>query len=671
VNASDKAAIRFQTVNSIQQKNKNAMDVISSISQSLRRISKTATSTFFLIVSGILLPYVDGATLEVGENQHFKTISAAVAAASEGDVILVHQGTYREKVEVTKNNLTIQAFNADHVLVTGLDLVKGDWSRFKDNIYKIAAPIEVTDIFVDGLNMDKARFPHKNSEDDRLSYADAAETVTGGADEKTRKAQVTFKDLKAPSNYWVGGSYFGRNGANPWTATCGKILESQGGTLSVDSHAPQWANGRGVSNVGKGHGFIINCLNALGAPKEWHWQEGQLYLCPPQSDDPKGHKVEARTRLYVFEAKGISGLKLKGLNLKAGSILIDDSKNCSIDGCTIRYPGPWSDYNYGHDFGGIKDGTYGVAIGGENNTIKNCYIARTWGAAVTLYGTNDTCENCFIEYANWLGRRDGAVHCVGEHNRVTRCTIRYAGRDGIDGGNRTLGYNLIAMHLTIDHCDIRDVGIMATDCGPVYVNSQGPTDIGLTVAYNTFFGNNNHNGMGLYIDNGTSGVLCHHNIIGDMGSHLINPHGSKSGIKIYNNLLIRSAQGIAILPNAGTTAINNITDASVLAKTHKDSKDVKEKLQGSHNILNAKPSDFIDYAHGDFHPSKSSPALGAGVVIPGICESPDGKPNAGPYASSGPDSKWVSGSSLSVPIFADEPGYVSKLPTKIELKTSE
>lgn len=607
------------------------------------------------------------ATLEVGAGVGFPTISAAVSAASEGDLIRVHAGIYREKVEITKNNLTIEAVPAEQVLVTGLDPLKGNWSLHKDHIYKIAAPVEVTDLFLDGLNMDKARYPNKDADNDRLSYKDAAETKTAPADENTHRATVTFDGMKAPPHFWVGGSYFGRNSGNPWTAACGKILESEGDSLTVESHVPQWQMRKGTPCVGKGHGFIMNCLNALDAPKEWHWQDGQLYFFPPQSADPSNLNAEARTRLYVFEARGISGFVLKGMTIKAGSILLDACKDCLIDSCSVRYAGPWSDYNYHHDFGGTNDGTYGVTIGGEHNVIRNCYLARTWGAAVTLCGTNDVCENCLVEYANWLGRRAGAIHCVGDHNRVTRCTIRYAGRDGIDGGNRTLGYDSMAMNLTIDHCDIRDVGIMATDCGNVYVNSQGGTDIGLTLCYNTAFGNNNQNGSAFYIDNGTSGVLCHHNIAGDTGGPVIKPNGSKFGIKVYNNLLLRSAVGTPIHGNAATTALNNVTDAPSIFNSKRSAKKTVEPERVSQNVLNAKPSDFVDYTRSDFHPSPTSPALHAGMVIPGVAEpGPDGRqPDAGPYASRGTNADWKSGSSLRTPVFTDEPGYTNQVPSKI------
>ena len=64
--------------------------------------------------------------LHVGSGQIYSTISAAVTAAKDGDVIIVHDGTYNENVDITKSltiksesgsaNTTVSAANAeDHV----------------------------------------------------------------------------------------------------------------------------------------------------------------------------------------------------------------------------------------------------------------------------------------------------------------------------------------------------------------------------------------------------------------------------------------------------------------------------------------------------------------------------------------------------------------------------
>src|SRR5687768_4811005 len=67
--------------------------------------------------SGITQPvtyYVsmDGSDTNSGKSltTPLKTISAATARMSEGDVCMIREGTYRERVTITKSNLTISAY---------------------------------------------------------------------------------------------------------------------------------------------------------------------------------------------------------------------------------------------------------------------------------------------------------------------------------------------------------------------------------------------------------------------------------------------------------------------------------------------------------------------------------------------------------------------------------
>ena len=599
---------------------------------------------------------VRAATLQVGHGQSYATIQAAVDAASAGDLILVHKGTYREGISINKNNLVIRAFGTDYVLVTGLDRVQSNWEQFKGNIYRTAISNEVTDVFVDGLNMDKARFPNKNANNNRLTYDDATKTTTSASD-PSGHATVVFDGMNAPRNYWIGGSYYGRNGPNPWTADCGKIIASDGNNITVEVHNPQWKRTPNGHGIGEGKGYIINSLNALDAPREWHWQDGFLYLCPPKSGDPKHLEVEARTRLYVIKAQDVSGITLSGLNIKAGSILFQNCQNSVIDSCNIRYPGPWSDFDYGHDYGGTKDGTYGVYLSGTNNVIKNCYIARTWGSAVTLDGKGTTCSNCIIEYANWLGRRGGGIHCIGDGCRISHCTVRFVGRDGIDGGNRggqgSIVYNQIASNLVVDYCNISEVGLLATDCGFFYINTQGAIAANITVHHCVCFENRSiAPSWGLHFDNGTSGILCHHNIIYGVGTAAINcnPSSHQSfDIKLYNNLMLNCKSSISRkefkkVSNA-FTVLNNFTDVN-------DENDPLYNIP--HNLTGAKSADFVDFTHFDFRPSSTSPVIHAGIPIPGITNEKDSKPDIGPYTYGQTTSDWISGSSISVPSFPDE-----------------
>ncbi|ONI48360.1 hypothetical protein AN643_01840 [Candidatus Epulonipiscioides saccharophilum] len=100
----------------------------------------------------------------VADGREFTSINQAIAEAKEGDIIVVHEGVYRETVEVTKSNLTIMAYEDDYVLVTGNDIV--ETGKCIDNIYvsEVAKSYDQTEIpysqvFMNGKYQTMARFP--------------------------------------------------------------------------------------------------------------------------------------------------------------------------------------------------------------------------------------------------------------------------------------------------------------------------------------------------------------------------------------------------------------------------------------------------------------------------------------------------------------------------------
>jgi len=55
-----------------------------------------------------ILAIVEAATLNVGSGKTYTTIAAAYNAASAGDTIYVYPGTYKEKLTISKDSITIK-----------------------------------------------------------------------------------------------------------------------------------------------------------------------------------------------------------------------------------------------------------------------------------------------------------------------------------------------------------------------------------------------------------------------------------------------------------------------------------------------------------------------------------------------------------------------------------
>ena len=75
----------------------------------------------------------------------FFTINRAVQSAMPGDVVIVHEGTYREEVTPVrggtsdKNRIVFKAAPNEIVEIKGSEVVK-DWERVKDNVWKVVIP---------------------------------------------------------------------------------------------------------------------------------------------------------------------------------------------------------------------------------------------------------------------------------------------------------------------------------------------------------------------------------------------------------------------------------------------------------------------------------------------------------------------------------------------------
>ncbi len=75
----------------------------------------------------------------------FKTISAAARVAQPGDVITVHQGTYRERVspprsgESDARRITYQAAKDERVEIKGSEVIT-NWVKVQDDVWKVTLP---------------------------------------------------------------------------------------------------------------------------------------------------------------------------------------------------------------------------------------------------------------------------------------------------------------------------------------------------------------------------------------------------------------------------------------------------------------------------------------------------------------------------------------------------
>lgn len=565
----------------------------------------------------------------------YLTFTRAVQALLPGDTLWLRSGTYRETLTPLRsgapgNPITFAAYPGETATLSGCDVVNGPWQTYSGPVQTTVATQRVMQLFANGRRMNLARYPDQTPDQNMLSYTNWTPTVTSSP--RKGVGLVTFPAMpNQPDNYWVGGCYSGRNGTDPFTAARGDIIASTNNTITLTNLSYWWSvDVNAASAVGSGCGYIINHLNALDAPAEWYWGGSNLYFYPPTDTVLTQSVVEARTRLWGCNFSNQTDLVVEGLTFSAASLYLGGSSRCRATNCSLLFPAPWSNYTFtnNHDYGGPEDGSCGVYVSGTSNRVSRCCLAHSWGSGLRLEGTNNVLEDSLLEDINWLGRRMAPVQALGLGNSIVRNTLRRCAQAGIDGGNRTVGFQNVGYQILACSNLITDIGLLTADCGFFYINSQGDArPVNATVAYNTCLRTSaDPFTMGIYFDNGTCGGSIHHNVVYigtncDQGIYLHNT-AAQSDISVYNNTLI-VGNGKATTCGGQFTSLSNIVFQNNLANRL-----MSGATRSDHNLTNASLSQFLNSANYDYHLNSGSPAIDAGVPIPGITDG---------YAGSAPD----------------------------------
>jgi hypothetical protein len=513
--------------------------------------------TFFWILCITWLPHADAADYYVSEggddaaagslSHPWRTMSRAAEKMREGDTCHIRAGVYRETV-VPKSGQTFQAYRDEPVTITGNDIVTGAWVGHHDAILKTSVQRPVLDVFYAGVSMEKARWP--DSSGDRLDTS--TWTPTTNARQGKNQGKVSFTQ-KLPHSF-VGGFYTGRNGNNCFNGSHAIITAQAGQELHCSQMNLRWQQGA-PGHIGEGSGYITHHLNALSIAREWHWQEGVLYFYPPDGADLKDKPLEIRTRLWGFDCSGKSAVRIHGIHFFAASILMDHTDRSEITRCTFRYVSPWGNHRYSlkniggepsgdYQVGGPIDGTSGIHINGNANSLRDCFISKGWGCLVTLLGRDSTIENCYLEDANWLGRIHTSPLIVAGHNQTVRFnTFRRSGGEMI-GFIRYDDMHVTAVRIIGNDC--RQYGLIMADSGTSAIYTNGTFDLQDALIAHNFIAENltTHKRIacGIYLDDRSQNATIHHNIVdgrdhrggGPCVAGLFTHRGSMN-LRVFNN----------------------------------------------------------------------------------------------------------------------------------------
>lgn len=294
----------------------------------------------------------------------------------------------------------------------------------------------------------RARYPDADPGDPiRGGWATAAgESIADAADGRNAAhktlilAERDLREWKAPSQGFV--SIF--TGSQPWNNLC-KIASvakaSRTITLATDcSEAIQ-----------PGDRFFIESLREeLDAPGEWYWDmaAARLHLQPPAGMASGDLAVLVpQGRALVSFSNSVEHVHLQRLTFRAAegsAIIMQESRNCVIAGCTIEECG---DY-------------YGVGIAAaqaSGNLITGCDVSFTGSHGIVVEGGDalkqnlhlppalNRVVNTVVHHTGVAYKQGAGISTVGNGNEVIRNLVHDCPRMGIlvGGNNHLIERNIV------------------------------------------------------------------------------------------------------------------------------------------------------------------------------------------------------------------------------------
>jgi len=622
----------------------------------------------FMFVSGLVLSfglstcgaeyYVDATASKGGDGSArapFATIQAAADVAQAGDTVFIKPGTYSETVK-PKNSGTKEKpivfrncpGEAKPTICAG-DRVTGPWKAEGGGIYSAACNwgmgVGRNQVVVDGDLMIEAREPNIAGRD-QLVETFVLGRMLGC---KVGKDDVVVTGApKSDPDFWKGGVVWICGG---WAAAnavvTGSRMEGADCRLAVTNKTIDWWGQGSIC-------FLTGTRGALDCEKEFYLDEsaGRLYLMAPGAADPSGMTVLVKKRRLVLDLTGRNHVVMDRINTMMGCLMLKGATGCAILNGRHFYSSHFYLFAYGpggNPLGTTPDDPLASAmyISGEGNTLEGCEVAYA-ATGVRLDGRDQVIRNCIIRDA-YGGNYFSCVFIAGMEpvgkdfggHRIEWNTIGRGSRGLVHWTTMTFpGVPSLYRKCQVRHNHFFDFNEFCNDGGATYawhVNGGGTE-----IAYNWVHGDRGtyHFNPGFYADNDTSNWRYHHNVAWDVKIG-IGWNQTTGFLEAYNNTVWSrggdKGESIKVtVPVPGCKIYNNLANQTIGGAGPASSLTNNLTVGGGFAGNPDKPASGLD-----FMPAKGSPAIDAGVEVPGVTDGAIGKPDIGAYEHGGP--AWMAG----------------------------
>lgn len=458
----------------------------------------------------------DNASADGSPANPYRTIGAAIKAASSGAKIVVGPGTYRETIR-PKDRQTIEGVSgAELPVISGLDLVKNwtqdpesglytasmDWSL--DTTYQTTGTKVIgggNQVFINGELAYEARWPNAGAtappEEGGLFQFRRAVFDTVSMNYSVKTATVKDSELAGLSGTSLAGASMWVISGQKWSSRPATVLDHNGQAITISLNGGAANATEQYYHPRPGNEYILYGLKAfLDTEEEWYWDkvERKLYV----KTNPAGRLIESKRRETAVDLSGTTGVTLKSIAVKGATISSDGAtQNANIDGIRAEYVNQAANFDNGYVYDNANNG---ILLAGRNNILQNSELAYASGGLVTLQGENNRLINNYIHDADYTGGWVSAVNLAGTGHVAAYNTITRAGRDLINLRQTKSGL--------IEHNDISYAGELCEDLGMLYTYSADGA--GTEIRYNRIHDSEIANGI--YLDNNSTHFVVHHNV---------------------------------------------------------------------------------------------------------------------------------------------------------------
>jgi Right handed beta helix region len=497
----------------------------------------------------------------------FRSIQYALDKLRLGDICYVREGIYKESIVIhtsgsESNLIQLKAYNNESVILDGTEKVFGNWSIYKDHIYKISAPPGIEQLFVDDEMMIEARWPNMTIHQifNRDCWAKTDHGSTHG--------KVICDAIAKTGIDWTGAMAC-LNVAHQWWTWNRPIGKYQVGSSTLYYNAnlvglcgydpkfkKEWIDEKWTNNSF----YLFGKLEALDIETEWYQnpRTGDLYFYAPKGVDPTSLNVRYKVRNYAISAKNIKYVNISGFKFFAESFCLEDCNFCKIENCELLYP------TYSRtitEYDEIRHEAILTKISGDYNQVNHCSIAYSNTLGLLMMGNYNQVMNCIIHDVNWFGTLiyPALQLSASEHLGVNWfSTIQYPPTERTDKNTDVTSFGNKAIQNTLYNCGSSILVYQAANSlikyNHVYNGGLACKDVSLiygcwpfsrnsTVCFNWvhgcrtegYSGVGSLGGIGIRADDQSRHNTFHHNVVWDCG--LVGIITKGEGHVVFNNTI--------------------------------------------------------------------------------------------------------------------------------------